>query len=600
VITSFEVGSVFKLVDQFSPTLKRITSDLKAFNALAKEAREQLSSLSRVRLSGLSDRIKNLAADAAAMRGAFGTTFDTMNLGVATALNDTRALAAEWRAVAASAAGASRAVAAATRAGVAARAAAGGAGGHGGGGGVHVSSLGVPIPGGHARIRVGGNAAMAGLGALAYGVYEESKIEDIAARALITGQIKIDQNMRQSDAFKQVRDLIRETSTKTGYDPSDVGEAILTTERQFGGLDFRKRLDIERTLLPIAAAEARMKETTLPEAFKALVGLIHSTGTFKPEQLPELGRQFAYASMITPVPLPQFERALSYSLPILHAGMGMDPGVAMLLTAMTETAGITNTKSGTWIREYFQRMMFDPKDTKQAHAHNAILEQYGLLKDKHPTWWVKDAAGKTDWSASIEKLSTMMSAMLAEIPDDQRMGVMRAIWGAQGGGFASLMNLPQFVEQMPVLAQAMKTFKGGENVIDQLFDASPVQQARTAFSDLKLVLMDIGSIALPPFTAALKDIDAILKRIGGILPTPGTQGSSVASGAMTGGLIGAIGIPFGVGAATVPLGAAIGGFWGGSSYLQSQPTASWSDWWSSKTGDPGYQLFGLPPSGGNA
>jgi hypothetical protein len=378
---------------------------------------------------------------------------------------------------------------------------------------------------------------MIGLGALAYGVAEEAEVEDIAARALMTGQIKVDAGMRQSEAFKSVRDVIQRVSSQTGFGPKEVGEAILTTERQFGGLSFKDRLNIEETLIPFAAAEARLKESTLPQAFEAMVGLAHMTGTYDTKQLPELMRQFAYASMITPVPIEQFQRAISYSLPMLRAGLDMDPSAVMFLTAMTQTAGITNTKSGTWLRSFFENA--EPKIgdhlTKAAIEHNEALQRMGLLDPKNAvTWQVKDAAGKTDWDQSIVKMSELINKFTSTTDPATRLSTLRTAFGERGGGEAALMNLSQFIEQFPILQDKMKAFLGGDNVLTSLTAGSPVQQARNAWADTQNILMDIGQTVLPPLTSALGSFDAMLKKI---KETTGAENGDKIIGA---GLVGAV------------------------------------------------------------
>ncbi len=217
----------------------------------------------------------------------------------------------------------------------------------GGGGG---GSGGVPRFGGFHAPHISGSGIMAAAsGALAYGVYEGAEIEDIAARAIMTGQLKIDAGMTNMSAFKKIRDVIQRNASLGGFDPKEVGEAILGSERQFAGLDFNKRMDVLNVLLPAAMQEARFKETGLKELAELLVGLAHMTGTYSPDKLPELYRKFNFASMITPATLPQFTNALSHSMPSLVAGMGMDPEAIMFLTAMNQAAGIRSTKAGTWI-----------------------------------------------------------------------------------------------------------------------------------------------------------------------------------------------------------------------------------------------------------
>ena len=566
MIDAGEVGALFRIVDEASPVLRRLMEQFDALQEVIDRTKLALreltmppgvsASIARINRSlttatdaagrleksfGAIDGASQVAADAAI--GNF-SRIDGSITGTTKLIGD---MSAELKAVSAQSAEISRA-----QSFVRPRATSGaanlryGGGGHlgGGPGGPHVTTAGIPLPGG-AHVSGGHGLGMAAAGALAYGVYLEAEIEDIAARALLTGQIKVDSGMTSGAAFKSVRDLIQRVSAQTGFAPKEVGEAILTTERQFGGLSFKDRLGIEETLIPFAAAEARMKEATLPQAFEAMVGLAHMTGTYDPKQLPELMRQFSYASMITPVPIEQFQRAIGYSLPMLHAGLDMDPSSIMFLTAMTQTAGITNTKSGTWLRSFFENA--EPKLgdhlSKQAKTHNEALQKMGLL-DAHDnvTWQVKDAQGKTDWDKSIVKMSEAINHFTQATDPATRLSTIRSAFGERGGGFASLMNLSQFIEQFPVLQAKMKAFSGGDNVLTALQEASPVQQARTAWADTENVLMDIGQSVLPPLTGALRGFDAGLKMLHGTLST--ITGDAGANNIMGAGFLGAAGAYF--------------------------------------------------------
>jgi hypothetical protein len=379
------------------------------------------------------------------------------------------------------------------------------------GGGTRFTTPGVGAGG--FRIHGGEHGPMIGAAALAYGAYEEAQIESIIARAMLTGQIKVDEGMRQSDAFQQMRDLIQRIAGQTGFGPREVGQALLTTERQFGGLSFKDRLGIEETLIPFAAAEARMKETSLSEAFEAMVGLSHMTGTYDPKQLPELMRQFQYASMITPVGIEQFQRAISYSLPMLHAGLDMDPSAVMFLTAMTQTAGITNTKSGTWLRSFFENAEPRIGASKTDLAHNEALRKMGLLDDSNNvTWQVKDAQGKTDWDKSILAMSQAINKFTQSTDPAVRLGLLRQGFGERGGGEAALMNLTQFIDQFAVLQAKMKAFQGGDSVISALNNTT-AQKADVAWAQTQNVLMDLGQTVLPIVNTGLDGLTAALKAV---------------------------------------------------------------------------------------
>jgi hypothetical protein len=392
---------------------------------------------------------------------------------------------------------------------------AGGRRGTGGGRGPHVSSPSLGLPGSmHANMGSAHGAGTLGLGiagAIGYGIVEEGEIEDIVARMLLTGQVATPNGMTQSNAFKQIRDAIQTTSEATGVGPKKAGEAFLQVERQFGGFDLAKRVELEKQIAPYAASEAKLKETDFGEAFESLVGLTHMTGTYDAAKIPELMRQFQYASLITPASISSFKNALSYSMPMLHAGLDMDPSSIMFLTSMMQTAGVSNSKSGTWLRSFFENAEPRIGDNKSDITHNAALHQMGMLDaDNHVTWQVKGADGKTDWDASILKMSQVLNKFTQDNDPATRLGLLRQGFGERGGGFAALMNLPQFIEQFPTLEAKMRAFQGGNDTLDYLNKNSPVQQSNLAWSQMQNVLMDIGKVALPAAVAGLGGVRDIL------------------------------------------------------------------------------------------
>jgi hypothetical protein len=138
----------------------------------------------------------------------------------------------------------------------------------------------------------------------------------------------------------------------------------------------------------------------------------------------------------------------------------------------------------------------------------------GLADDsRHQTWTVAGADGKTDWDASILKLSESINSWAKKTDPIERMATLQAAFGERGGGFGALMNLPEFIGQFPQLEQKMRAFKGGGDVIEYMAQNSPMQQFRQAWADAQNVLMDIGTIALPPVVTGLRAFDAGLKDI---------------------------------------------------------------------------------------
>jgi hypothetical protein len=524
MITNFAVGAEFKIVNQASPAIAKILAEMRVLNDVIKMTRLNLQGLSRMAgLTGLAGQFR-VAATAAAGLNRAGAGMGTLNAGLARAV-----------------ANANNLTAALGRAGAA------------GGGRLGGQFRGGPKVSGH-------GVAMGAMGALAMGIYEEAEIEDIAARALITGQIKIDSGMTQTAAFKKIRDVISRNASLGGFDPRQVGEAVLGSERQFAGLGFDKRMSVLNTMLPFAMQESRMKESSLKEAAEAMVGLSHMTGTYDTAKLPDLYRKFSYASQLTPKSITEYQRALSYAMPSLVGGMGMDPDAIMFLTAMNQSAGIGSSKAGTWIQAFFSKLMpaTGTHLNKSQLNHNEALARLGLTDSSGGvSWLAQGPGGKTDWLASLMRLSPILGDKLAAMPDTARMQTIDQVFGKLGGREAGLFNLPEFIGQFPQLAKQLKMATGGEGILKQLTDASPVQQARNAWTDLKIVLMDISTTVLPPLTGALKIFDDTLKVIDSHLPQNAT-----ATGAEKGALIGA-GLGWKIPGVGPGIGAAVGGFLGG-------------------------------------
>jgi TP901 family phage tail tape measure protein len=504
MITSYEVGAVMKLIDQFSAPLEKMSKKVALFD-------DQLTAV--VKKIGLLDRaFLGLKGSAPGTGDAMAAAFGKVDLAVAESVRGLKALQAEMVA-------ASR-----TSREIGAAAAVAGTGGlrrghgGGGGGGIGFSGLSAGLPGHGPRMHLGGSAALALFGGVGYAAMEEAEIRDIIARGMITGQLPVDAGMSQTETFRKLRNVIQRNAALGGFSPKEVGEAVLGSERQFAGLSFDKRMEVLNTMLPYAMQESRLKETGLKEPAESLVGLSHMTGTYDPDKLPELYRQFAYASQLTPKSLPEYTRALSYAMPSLVGGMGMDPNTIMFLTAMNQSAGIGSSKAGTWIQAFFSRLM--PQTgvdlTKSQVKHNEALRNLGLIDEAgHLTWQVKGAGGRTDWLASLMKLSPLLGDKLAGMPEVSRMQIIDQIFGKQGGREAGLFNLPEFIGQFPKLAQQLRMAQGGEDVLKQLGDASPVMQVRKTWSELQNVLMDIGTVVLPPVIGGLKILDTVLQAIGG-------------------------------------------------------------------------------------
>lgn len=505
MITSFEVGAVFKILDDASPALRRILKQVRDLNLAINKARENLS-------------LMNKTLVPASMVAAVG---------------ETEKLALAWKNVAKQSAAATRAIGQASAAAkiavptlpaIPAPAGGGGGGRHrpgfrggaGGGGssGVHVSGPRMSMPGGsHISFRGGGGTALAATaGLLGYGAYEDAQMEDAVWQLIYhSGQ---QQNGANRDRFRKV---LQDSMSESGYSLHDISESAKQEIRMFQGTP-GGGLDVLPEMLRAATIEARLKGESPEESMKALIGLAHMTKQYDPEAIKKLAPAFAYLSTANPGSLSSIEKAAGYAVPILQSSMGIEPIMALLMGTALTRAGATSTKSGTWLREMALRAMPGTaifQSEKAAEHHDELLKRLGLLDgNEKPTWFT---GGKPD----LFKMLDIAGTNIEKIPMAERAGVERKLFGAQGSGGLALLTDPAVHEQIRALMKEMTSpeFKNryGSFVPDYK-EGSPMQQGRTTIADFQNVMMDLGKTVLPSVVGVMKDIDGTLKAIRSILP----------------------------------------------------------------------------------
>jgi hypothetical protein len=514
MITTFEVGAVFKIINEASPALAEILKQVRALNKAITAARENLATI--------------------------GKSFSTVGLGAA--VGETEALAKAWGDVARNAATARGAMGRASGG-----AGAGGAGAIGGGrgrrrpgwlggGGAHIAGPGASLPGG-GHIRTGG-AAMAGAGALGYGIYEASEMEDAVFQLIYhSGQ---EQNETNRDKFRKV---LQDSMLESGYGLKDISESAKQEIRMFQGTK-GGGLDVLPEMLRAATTESRLKGESPEESMRALIGLAHMTKQYSPEDIKKLAPGFAFLSTANPASLGSMERAASYAVPLLQSGLGVDPMDTLLLGTALTRAGATNTKSGTWLREMAIRAMPGTSMmSKIAYKkHEEALKAFGLEgADNKPTWF-------TDGKPDLFKMLDIAGAKAQTIPLDKRAAYERALFGAQGGGGFAMLADPAVREQILALKKEKDSpeFQNRYAGFTKNYEAgSTVQAARTAMADFNITMMDLAKSTLPAVNVALHDFKSVLEGLRSLVPgsegrSAATIGGRVLEGALIGGGLGLV------------------------------------------------------------
>jgi hypothetical protein len=103
---------------------------------------------------------------------------------------------------------------------------------------------------------------------------------------------------------------------------------------------------------------------------------------------------------------------------------------------------------------------------------------------------------------------------------------MRQAFGAQGSEGWSVLTEPQVLQQLPQLREWTTQMPGGERFFNDLYGASELQQGKDTFAEFNRSLMDVGSVALPAASDALKAFDSGLQHLNKTL-----EGAGVPEGA---------------------------------------------------------------------
>ena len=459
MIAGFEVGAVFKIINEASPALTRILRQVRELNAVIDKARENLATL--------------------------GTGIGNIKLGAAT--EETAALAAEWRNVAKNASAARLAIgnasSAALRSGGAG--AVGGAGRGlpgggrqrlggwlGGGGGGHVGGPGIGLPGGsHFR---GGGLAMAGAATFGWGLDQAAKTQDYVWKLEDISGLPHDEV-----THSKFRKLLEDFQVKSGFGIDAAGEAALADIRQMQGVP-GGGVDTLDEILSAGAVEARRKGSSLEELVEFGIGLAHQFKAYSPPEIRDLMATFAAMSTADPRTLSSMKRASGYAVPYLSE-LGFDPTSVFTAGTALARAGVDSTRSGTWICELSARAM--------SGKHLDSLYHLGLVDDNgKPTFYTN---GRPDEFKLIEQASRGLQRLSPE--NRERYG--RDALGAQGFGGAAVLGDPKVLEQMHQLDAIRKSpaFNTRYNSFGKDYlEGSTLQDARVAMAQFNVTAGEIA------------------------------------------------------------------------------------------------------------
>lgn len=414
---------------------------------------------------------------------------------------------------------------------------------------------------------------MVAAAAVGYGIYEDAELQkDIHWVNYHLGRGDTKENVAE------VRKIIEDAMVSTGMPMRDVAKAATEEARLMKGTPGESSgIAALPDFLRAAASEAMAKDTTVQESMKAIIGLAHMVKAYTPEAIHKLLPAFAYLSTANPAGLKEMEKSFSYAVPILQSGADVDPITTMLLGTALSTAGVTSSKSGTWLREFAVRAM--PGDAK----HNKMLNRFGLLDDNDkPTWFTN---GRPDPTKALE----IAGPIAAQMPPEERLPAEMDLFGRRGGGAFAVLGDAKVLGRIAALRKEMESegFKNRYATILEDYKGTAVGTARTTLAEFNVTMMRLGDTVLPAVTGALRDFSSVLQGIRALIPGQGAAkiGTRGIEFATAGGILGGI---FGG-----PIGLIGGAMFGGAvglteGSMENDAKGKWTS--PGKTGHPAKQM----------
>ena len=513
MLTAMEVVALFKIKDEATDPIRRIAAEAKK----------------------LSDQLKVLTDQGIKVGDTMKTVFTNMGSGVGAATAEVRTLAAEWAKVerAALAAGA-----AARTGGVATTGPTFRRGVHPGGGGIHVPP--VALPGG-ASASFGNNFIMAGVGAGLYGGWLEGQLDSQARQAVYIAHQG--QEMPKKDVLDRERaqfiQLVKSVSTETGVPMHDVGEALTTDIRQGKGFSWDQRLGGARSLLTTAAQEAQLKGVSYKESSEALIGFAHMLKEYDPTNMTNIYPELQYLATSSPASLAKITRAAGYHIPATSA-LGVNPLDELILQTGLERAGISNTKSGTWLREMARGALVPEMDIVGKEKYDKKmreLKELGLVDEAgKSTWFHAGQGGKPDELKMLQQIAEAAR----HIAPERMFQLERSLMGAQGAGAVGTLADPRVLPQLETMREEIRNIKKGaaETYFSQDMKDNPLLQFNRSLREADTVLMQLGQHELPVFLGAMRGVNTLLAPLTMLTGPMGEKGRAFAEGGTYGGVIG--------------------------------------------------------------
>lgn len=392
----------------------------------------------------------------------------------------------------------------------------GGDGGHRGGGQREGGFSGSPFFA--SPVGMGTLGTSIGLG---YGIYESAKKQAWINRALLASDI----NPSGSGADRKTRQdlvtLVNHVSSLTGISSSKIAEAVLRIRQ----VDPYLPLSAIEKMLPFSARSATIQQqyhgTDPVESIVKFQELSHMIQKYSPKDLLKVMDYMNWAvSWRSIATLPRLMNAASYVLPTATTMLHADPRETMAGLMYMQSAGVLNTKSGTWLSNFLLNDLpkshgsglFKTKPQEEALRRMGLIDANGnpMAFDKkgvfHP---LKEIAILHKWKKEVEATHTPAEAHAIETLTNI------LAFGKQGARAAALLESAGYTRLSKQLDP--KNMISIRAMFEAVAKNDPMIQGRKFLNNLSLSLQKLADHVIPDLTATMTAINDKLSKI---FPSP--------------------------------------------------------------------------------
>ncbi len=319
------------------------------------------------------------------------------------------------------------------------------------------------------------------------GVYQFNNVAEALARIQMTRDTK--------EGLPLYQAAMQKVYAKYGYaahgnfDP--FGEGMNKIVQLMPRFSPSRQVAMFQEIAPYAASEAMIKHIPFSEAMESFIEVMHMAGAYTPQKMRPLEDSILTMSKVTPMNLGRITNTLSYALPVATS-LGISPSVVMMQMAAMMQAGIRNSKSGTWLADFYLNAMPQILGSGLFKNKNQVsaLTKLGLLRGHQMQFLSK--SGHLDPT----KLLNILSSDRSHMSSTEFTSMIELAFGKQGSRAVAMLTEPFVMKNMAALVKMDRSSSAPE---PQVMKKTPGGAWGNLLTQIKSLWMAAGSGSSGPF-----------------------------------------------------------------------------------------------------